>query len=231
MSTDSPKQNAVTEPGENLSVRPGDELHLQSASSDSTERWSLRVIGFLPGKSLLVTAPTVNGTVIFVKTGETFLVRIFSGKRVIAFRTSVLQCPMIPFPYLHLAWPREIRAIDVRKNSRAVTNIVAVASKSEHDGVGGRPCRIVDISGGGAKITAKAPLGIKGDVVWVSFRVKLDDGFDEYVKVQALVCSVEQGLIENAVVGFTHGVQFGNLAQLAKMAIYAVHGMALGAGG
>src|SRR3989339_229825 len=70
--------------GETLSfdavkLMPGDALQLQPLLEGQTERFSVHVIGVMKPKSLLVTAPVVDGKLIFVRDGQTYLVRAFSG--------------------------------------------------------------------------------------------------------------------------------------------------------
>jgi hypothetical protein len=88
--------------GETLSfdavkLMPGDTLQLQPLLEGQNERFSVQVIGVMKAKSLLVTAPVVDGKLIFVRDGQTYLVRAFSGLNVCAFKAKILKVAIAAF--------------------------------------------------------------------------------------------------------------------------------------
>lgn len=202
---------------EAIKLMPGDALQIQSLLEGQSERFTVHVIGVMKPKSVLVTAPIVDGKMIFVRDGQTFLVRAFSGLNVCAFKARVLKSQLQPFPYLHLSYPDSVQAMRIRKAMRAPTNtIVAVHQSEEGRQIGAG--KLVDISVGGAKMLAPLPLGDKGDSLWISFKVKLAD-MEEYVKTPVLIRSVGDDEDEQGKRMLAYGIQFGEITQAQRLII------------
>lgn len=208
--------------GETLSfdavkLMPGDALQLQPLLEGQTERFSVHVIGVMKPKSLLVTAPVVDGKLIFVSDGQSYLVRAFSGLNVCAFKARVLKSQLQPFPYLHLAYPDSVQAMRIRKAMRAPASIIVAVQESEAGrqiGAG----KIIDLSVGGARMYSPMKIGVKDQSIWLSFKVMLGD-MEEYVKTPAVIRAVgeeddEQGKRMNV-----FGLQFGELSQSQRLII------------
>lgn len=200
-----------------LKLMPGDSLQLQPLLEGQTERWNVRVIGMLRNKSLLVSAPLVDGKLIFIKDGQTYLVRAFSGMNACAFKTKVLKSQLQPYPYLHLDWPDSVQAMRIRKAMRAPANlIVAVHESAEGRQTGA--ARMTDISVGGAKLLSNAALGRKDESLWLSFKVRLSD-MEEYVKTHAVIRSIGEEADEQGKPMKAYGVQFDDLSQGQRLII------------
>lgn len=204
-------------PFDQVKLMPGDVLQMQPLLEGQTERFTVRIIGIMKGKSVLVTAPMVEGKLVFLRDGQTFLIRVFSGLNVCAFKAKVLKSQLVPFPYLHLSYPDEVQAMLIRKAMRAPADtIVAV-----HEEEGGRQTgagRMVDLSVGGARILSKQSLGEKGAQIYLSFKVRLDD-MEEYVKTPAFIRSLGQEDDEQGRPQVATGVQFGELNQSQRLII------------
>lgn len=219
--SDGPAENAKpieeTLDFEALKLMPGDALQLQPLMEGQAERWTVKVIGHVKPKSLLVTAPLVDGKLIFVKDGQTYLVRAFSGLNVCAFKSKVLKSQLQPFPYLHLAWPESVQAMRIRKAMRAPAGIIVAVHDSEEGRQTGAG-KIVDISVGGAKVLSPVQLGHKEQTLWLSFKVKLGD-MEEYVKTPAIIRAVGEETDEQGKTMKAYGVQFGELNQSQRLII------------
>jgi c-di-GMP-binding flagellar brake protein YcgR len=208
--------------GETLSfdavkLMPGDTLQLQPLLEGQTERFSVSVIGVMKPKSVLVTAPMVDGKLIFVRDGQTYLVRAFSGLNVCAFKARILKSQLQPFPYLHLSYPDSVQAMRIRKAMRAPVSIIVAVHDSE-DGRQSGAGKIIDLSVGGARMYSPMKIGVKDQSIWLSFKVMLGD-MEEYVKTPAVIRAVgeeddEQGKRMNV-----FGLQFGELAQSQRLII------------
>jgi c-di-GMP-binding flagellar brake protein YcgR len=200
-----------------IKLMPGDALQLQPLQEGQTERFTVHVIGVMKPKSVLVTAPLVEGKLIFVRDGQTYLVRAFSGLNVCAFKAKVLKSQLQPFPYLHLSYPDSVQAMRIRKAMRAPASIIVAAQQSEEDrqiGAG----KLVDISVGGAKMLSPMPLGHLGDSLWLSFKVQLAD-MEEYVKTPVVIRSEGEEEDEQGKRMKAFGIQFGELGQSQRLII------------
>lgn len=212
-----PKPQEETLSLDAIKLMPGDALQLQPMLEGQTERFTVHVIGVMKPKSVLVTAPVVDGKLIFVRDGQTYLVRAFSGLNVCAFKARVLKSQLQPFPYLHLSYPESVQAMRIRKAMRApATIIVAVTQSEEGRQIGAG--KLVDISVGGAKMLSPMPLGDKGESLWLSFKVRLGE-MEEYVKTPVVIRSVGEEDDEQGKRMKSYGIQFGELEQSQRLII------------
>lgn len=200
-----------------IKLLPGDALQLQPLQEGQVERFTVHVIGVMRPKSVLVTAPVVDGKLIFIRDGQSYLVRAFSGLNVCAFKSRVLKAQLQPFPYLHLAYPDSVQAMRIRKAMRAPAGIIVAVLDSEEGRQKGAG-KIVDISVGGAKLISPASLGWKDETLWLTFKVQLGD-MEEYVKTPAIIRSTGEELDETGKTVKTYGIQFGELAQAQRLII------------
>lgn len=123
----------------------GDAVTLQLKEAPE-QRYNISLIGSLAGKSVLVSAPVKDGKYIHLRDGQVVIVRALSGRRAYAFATSVLKYQNLPYPYLHLACPREIRCTVIRQDARVEVDLDAFLT------VGTAPpakISLMDISVGG----------------------------------------------------------------------------------
>lgn len=202
---------------EALKLMPGDTLQLQPLLEGQTERFTVHVIGMLKPKSVLVTVPMVDGKLIFIRDGQTYLIRAFSGLNVCAFKAKVLKSQLQPYPYLHITYPDSVQAMRIRKAMRAPTSIIVAVHKSE-DGKQMGAGKLVDISVGGAKMLSPMALGQKGDELWLSFKVTLGD-MEEYVKTPIILRSEGEEEDEQGKRMKSFGIQFGELGQSQRLII------------
>lgn len=212
-----PKPQEETLSFEAIKLMPDDTLQLQPLLEGQTERFTVRVIGVMKPKSVLVTAPMVDGKLIFVRDGQTYLVRAFSGLNVCAFKARVLKSQLQPFPYLHLAYPDTVQAMRIRKAMRAPASIIVAVHESE-DGRQVGAGKLVDISVGGAKMLSPMQLGEKEQTLWLSFKVRLGD-MEEYVKTPAIIRSLGEEDDEQGKPMKSLGLQFGELNQAQRLII------------
>ena len=200
-----------------IKLMPGDALQLQPLLEGQTERFSVHVIGVMKPKSLLVTAPVVEGKLIFVRDGQTYLVRAFSGLNVCAFKARILKSQLQPFPYLHLSYPDSVQAMRIRKAMRAPANIIVAVHDTEvgrQTGAG----KIIDLSVGGARMYSPMKVGVKDQSIWLSFKVMLGD-MEEYVKTPAIIRAVSEEDDEQGKRMNVFGLQFGELGQSQRLII------------
>jgi len=204
---------------EEARLMPGDGLQLQPLIDGQTERYTVRVIGIMRGKSVLVTAPSVDGKMVFVREGQPFLIRAFSRVNICAFKAKVLKSQLTPFPYMHLSYPDSVMIVRIRKAIRAPVQLIVAL----HDREGGRQLaagRIVDLSVGGARIEVPGKFGSVGDEVFATFKIKLDD-LEEYIATPATIRHVEDDSGENGPSRLL-GAQFGELTQAQKLIIMSL---------
>ena len=174
-----------------LKIHVGDPLQLQPRDGDDARRMHVKVIGYLPGGSLLVTTPKVKDKVMIIREGQPFVVRTMVGNRIVGFTTTVLRSCARPYPYLHLAYPEEMEQITVRKAQRVPVKLFASlkndnpAFKAEKP----HPASIVDISTSGALLLSGRQLGEVGDEVTLNCAFKVA-GVEKLLTIASLIRNV-----------------------------------------
>lgn len=190
---------------EEMKPKVGDAVQLQIKD----ERYPVRLMGFVKGRTIMVTTPSVDGSVILLPEGQPVVVRSFSGKDAYAFSSSIIRVCNAPLPYLHLAYPKAVQSVAVRKTPRAEVNLIGTVSKLGNAKPGvSQPVRINDFSVAGASFTASEPVGEKGDELSLSFRVRVNET-DYYPTIACVVRSVANESVAGAATEqFRYGVQF-----------------------
>jgi len=195
----------------------GDRLQIQLPAHLRSERAFVKVVGYLDNVSLIVTAPSRNGSRLNLLENEILIVRAFSRQSAFAFNCSILRVCKLPFDYLHLSFPRRIQGTVIRKSTRVRAGFAAQA------GGAGSPsgaATIDNISATGALVAAREPLGNPGDTVRLSFQVHLHD-VDSALEVEAKILSAvphDDAHGEGAPL-LHHGVEFRNLQPKDRMII------------
>ena len=179
----------------------GETLYLQPVDNPSV-RYTVRLIGFVKGKTVLVTAPAIDGKLEFVRDGQTFIVRAFAGKKAYAFVTSAVKSVHSPHPYLHMAFPKEVRCTVVRRGVRAQVKIIASVTLDNPERTGAAV--LTDLSMGGASGALKQTLGQKGEEGQIKFKVHAA-GQDEYLNLRMTLRSVAPSEGGD---GYKHGFEF-----------------------
>lgn len=179
----------------------GEALYLQQVDNPSI-RYSVQLIGFVKNKSIFVTSPMVDGKLEFVRDGQTFVARAFSGKKAYAFVAAALKSVHAPHPYLHLSYPKELRCTVVRRGVRVQVKLAATLLL-------GQPIRTIeltlsDISVGGASVVSKQVLGSKGEEGQIRFKVRAADQ-EESLTIKVALRSVAPSELGE---GYRHGLEF-----------------------
>jgi c-di-GMP-binding flagellar brake protein YcgR len=176
-----------------LRLQVGEPVQLEVLSDGRQQRRHVKVIGYLPGKSLLVTAPTTGGKVMLMREGQVVNVRLMTGGKVYAFTSPVLRAPVQPYPYLHIGYPNALSSVQVRRAQRVPVHLVAAvqnetAAKQNNGDSPLVAAQIADISVGGALLECQHLLGEIGDVVNISARLKVG-ALERYLSIPGVIRS------------------------------------------
>jgi len=203
---------------DDMKLKVGDRLNLELPSDydfrlgrqPPNERFLVKVIGFLKGASLLVTAPTTNNVALIG--GKKVVMRSFSGQNAFGFACNIERICKVPYGYLHLSFPDEIQGTMVRKAPRVKASIIATVQSSKAGAQEQISSLISDISANGASIDAKKQLGDKGDILNLSFRVPLHN-IEAYLSVKGVIRAVFSGGPDDAQKNglIRHGIEFQEL--------------------
>lgn len=201
-----------------LKLNIGESLQMQSLTDQNPERYYVKLIGYIEKRSVMVTTPVVDGSVLLMREGQAFVLRGFSGKDTYAFNVNILRVCNMPFPYLHLSYPALVQSTSIRRHNRIKANIVVSASNLTHPGFSDKtPAVVVDLSLTGAMLDARKQLGEKGDTLAITLRVVIDD-MDAYLVLDAMVRNVRSEVYEGRPEPvFHHGLEFLEMPQKDKM--------------
>lgn len=204
---------------EDAHLQIGDSINLQSKTDGATDRYSVKLIGMLQGRSVLVTTPVIDGKYILVREGQAFILRAFSGKSVFAFTTHVLKSVNVPYPHLHLSYPREVKSLVVRKGARANVKIICAitscdASPIQEAGV------IYNLSVGGALMGVKRSFAQTGQRLTVKFKITVN-GIEVMQELQAVIRAINTSLANESNMPIQYGLQFVDISPDASIPLLA----------
>ena len=191
---------------EEARLQIGDLVNLQILTDGADERYSAKLIGFSHGHSVLVTTPMIDGQYQLMRVGHSFILRVFSGRSAFAFTTHILKSLHTPYPYLHLAYPREVRSLVVRKCDRAKAKVIC-AITSYDDVKLQEAGTIINISIDGAMIGLKKVFGHKGQRIRIKFKV-IVNGVEAFLELDAVIQSVNTNQFKNTDLPCQLGLQF-----------------------
>lgn len=181
----------------------GDTLQLQDCSSDK-HRYFVKLIGFMNKKSVLVSHPSQGGKLSFIKEGDGFVVRGFASTKNYEFSSNVISVCLTPYPYLHLAYPPQVHATNMRGAVRIKLRLVCTI-----DSAGLKiPAIIEDMSISGARIHASKAYGKVGAAVTVGLRMQVG-GETQVFLVSAVIRNVHEETDSHTGGGVVmHGMEF-----------------------
>jgi c-di-GMP-binding flagellar brake protein YcgR len=193
-----------------LQLNIGDTIQLQLAGDMTETRHLVRVIGYQPGVSLLVSTPRVNASALLAREGNPLTVRLLAQNTVYGFESKLLKVCTAPFAYWHVAYPKEFASAVVRKAQRASTKVIASVDNANQPGEAKEPYSVVisDLSVAGASLLAPEPFGKEGDSVMIRCKVTVG-GIEKYLSLAAVIRSIkrrEEASAESA--RYRHGIEF-----------------------
>lgn len=196
---------------ESLKLVPGEVMQLQPLVAGSKDSYSVRLVGYSKGRSILTTVPESAGKLLKITDGQTFSVRVFSGLVIGTFNAKVIKTQLVPYPYLHLSYPAGVQTMRLRKAMRASVEL----ETEVYDKEGGEVVAtgiINDISVGGARLLIGKPVGRKDQVIQIGFKARVGD-IEDLLRVRAIVRSVQAETGDDGQVRNIYGLQFQELPQ------------------
>lgn len=131
-----------------MRLRVGDQLHMELPGLASHKKYSVTLIGWLEGQSVIVSAPRSANVSRLVNPGEVVVLRTFSGTNVYAFQSTVTMTPTSPFMYLHLSFPQRVDSVTIRSAMRSRLHLPIQITRGGKEDAGA----ILNIGAAGALI-------------------------------------------------------------------------------
>ncbi|MCP3669864.1 MAG: flagellar brake protein [Gammaproteobacteria bacterium] len=206
-----------------LKILVGDTLQLQKAGDTTSERYASTVIGFVPGKSLLVTTPMVNDKSVLVREGQQFTVRMIQGSHIQGFVARIIHNAMAPYPHIHLSFPQEVEYIQVRNADRTDADIPVMTRniKLPDQKDNWKSASIKDISASGARLESMGKIGEKNDTLLIKFKLQICSN-EEEMELQTLIMNVDEPSDVNADEWgvYVFGAQFKDPGRLEQVLLH-----------
>lgn len=197
----------------NLSV--GSTMHVDLETDGNHESYPVTLIGYLDGKSLLVTMPQREGVPLHLDDGSDFIVRYTSGDSNYAFESAVIGTSLKPYPHLHLKYPEGVQGVMLRRGIRVPLENLAIMLMMT-DGEKKISVAMTDISLSGARLVAPSHIGSVGD----EFAIEMPTSPEVCAQGVVLPCVIryireEKSATSRAKRIVHHGVEFRELEKQA----------------
>jgi len=195
--------------GKNLDLRHniGDTLQLQFSPGSADDRYYVKLIGFLENKSILVTTPRMDGTTLKIPAEQRFIVRMISGNSAQGFSATAIHSTTLPYPHLHLTYPKNLESITVRKAERVNCKLIVTIQNEEAECSleDGQSASMQDISTAGAQLFSKKTIGEKGDTITIKSKVTVAD-IEQYLTISGIIRRVVEPEKDDD--KFEYGIEF-----------------------
>lgn len=189
---------------ESIKLHTGALVQIQHVGT-AGQKYNIRYIGAIKGKSILLTLPIADGQAVKMPKGQGYIIRGFNGKYAYAFTSQVIQARAHPFHYVHFAWPSSVESKIVRKALRVNVNLpAAVVGESEQVAV-----TMIDLSAKGSMIDAPRAIGKISDTINVQFDIVLD----EFSAKLTLPAKIRNAQYSKDASTMHFGVEFENIPQ------------------
>ena len=206
---------------ETMRLKIGDRLQIQLPARFLSERVIVRLIGYVNQLSLLVTSPREsNGLRLPLEEGEEVVVRAFASQSAFAFSSMVEKLVRLPFEYLHLSFPLQVKGTVVRKAPRVSTSIICTVN-AEQSGEEALTGILVNLSASGALLASRHAVAKRDEMVKLGFRLNLH-GTEVFLNLNAVVrarCSDGSPANPTPV---HHGLEFFDLTPNDRMVLQSL---------
>jgi c-di-GMP-binding flagellar brake protein YcgR len=190
---------------ESIRLQQGVPLQIQH-SGNVSQKFSLKYIGAVKGKSIMASLPIADGKAIQLPLRQSYIIRGFQGKYAFAFTSHVIQVRSDPFPYVHFSYPNSLESKLVRKAFRVnVTLPASVIGKSDQ----AIPVSTIDLSAKGSMIASTQPIGDSGD----SIKMQLDVAFEEVSASLIIPAKIRNASYSKDEANIHIGIEFENIPQ------------------
>lgn len=189
-------------------IKPQVGERLQIRVGASKTQYISRLLGYIKGQSIIVTAPVWRGQRAEFLDGETVEVRMLTGSDIYLFRSSVLQSCISPTHYLHLEYPTKVNRQKLRRHPWATVNLDVAIFGGDGKRENGK---ITNLSSTGAKIATSRPLDGDRETVRLEFQVSIDEIHAD-LSLDAVIRRSGEKEVRKGLKLMEYGVEFTNVA-------------------
>lgn len=157
-----------------LGLKMGDVMQLQ-ISADSEARYPVKLLGFIPQRSIMISAPSAQkGRPLFLKDEQMVTLRFVVNNVASGFTAKVLKMCTEPSAYLHLEMPHQVEAVEVRNAVRVNTDFSATIINETHKS-NSLSVMVKNLSVLGGRLESERKIALIGDRLSITMTLSLDD--------------------------------------------------------
>ena len=206
---------------EDMKLIYGYPLQLQTSNSaGQPERFSCRLIGCLPGRSILLSVPKLAGKLVRFRSGQKVVARLMVDNGIRIFASVVEIQTTEPYPILHLSYPDNVNFKGIRGATRVaidrpvqVSNLTAISDKIFS-------ASVVDVSVKGARIEAMSAFGDIGNKIQLAMSVDVANIVRE-LTLEAIIRSRGDVDPQSPNSAIAYGVEFIEPEEDKRLLLYA----------
>ncbi len=206
-----------------LQLPVGTSIQLHQENVDTPIRYTVKLLGYYPGKGLIVTNTEHNGRTVLLTDDTPLVCRALQGSSVQGFRVKVIQTSMMPYPHIHLSYPEDIETSIIRDARRIITKQPALVRNSRSGESRSYEAMIVDLSASGAKIATRVPVADVNEILEIKMVLDVADS-EETLNLLGEVKSVDfrEGNRAKARLPLHYyGLMFKGVNRYQKLALHA----------
>jgi len=206
---------------EDMKLVYGYPLQLQTSSlAGQPERFSCRLIGCLPGRSILLSVPKLAGKLVRFRAGQKLVARLMVDNGIGIFASIVETQTLDPYPILHISYPDSVSFKGIRGATRVAIDepvkILNLTVISDLEVTGS----VVDVSVTGARIEAVSGFGEIGHKIQVTMNVAVAN-INRELTLEAIIRSRGEADSQGSNNMVAYGVEFIEPEEDKRLLLYA----------
>jgi c-di-GMP-binding flagellar brake protein YcgR len=206
---------------EDMKLIYGYPLQLQTSNlAGQPERFSCRLIGCLPGRSILLSVPKQAGKLVRFRSGQKVVARLMVDNGIGIFASAVETQTADPYPILHISYPDNVSFKGIRGATRVaieepvqLMNLTLISDRLVSGSV-------VDVSVTGARIEAATDFGEIGNKIQVTMSVAVAN-ITRDLTIEGIVRSRGDVDPQNTSSLVAYGVEFIEPEEDKRLLLYA----------
>lgn len=207
---------------EELKLTYGYPLQLQTATlAGQPERSSCRLIGCLPGRSILLSVPKQAGKLVRFRAGQKIVVRFMVDNGIGIFAAIVEGQTSDPYPLLHLSYPESVAFKGIRGATRVAVREEIEATNMSLENKPKSIGFISDMSISGTRVELNEAIADIGEILELRAQVAIRELKKELILTGIVRSRVDPS--DNLEVGVvaSYGVEFINQSDEQRLVMYA----------
>lgn len=177
---------------DDLDVPIGTSVQLEFISPPG--RHEVKVLGNIPGSSLILSCPRLKGKNLLVREGQLVNIRLMLSTHVCAFSSKIGKSYLEPAAHLHITHPDYVETSEVRQTARIETRLISNIEPDKTATSIAEPSSsiVIDLSLGGAKVISKEDFGTVNQTMRLTCNIKVGP----YTHILRLDCKIRSQEIQ-----------------------------------